>query len=67
MGLENLTVREREIVRLILEEKSSSQISKILGISNKTVESHRKNIYLKSGVKSIVGLVKVAMAHKNQL
>ncbi len=52
------TPREKEIIQLILDEKPSSVIAKELGISERTVETHRKNIYSKSGVTSVVGLVK---------
>lgn len=53
-----LTQRENEVLNLILEEKSNVLIAEELGISEKTVESHRKNIYLKTGSKTVVGLVK---------
>ena len=54
----HLTPREQEVLELILEEKSSSVIAKQLGISERTVETYRKNIYAKAGVKTVVGLVK---------
>ena len=53
-----LTNREKEIADLIYAELTTYEISKKLGISVKTVESHRKNIYLKLNVKTVVGLVK---------
>ena len=56
-----LTPRENQIVGLILQEKSSAAIAKELFISERTVETHRKSIYLKTGVKTVVGLVKMAM------
>lgn len=62
-----LTNRETEIVKLILLEKTSHEISQILHISEKTVESHRKNIYLKTGSKSLVGLVKGMLGNKTKL
>jgi two-component system, NarL family, nitrate/nitrite response regulator NarL len=59
-----LTPREIEILKLIVAEKSNSQIGEALFISERTVESHRKNIYQKTEVQSLVGLVKYAFANK---
>jgi DNA-binding CsgD family transcriptional regulator len=56
-----LSPREVEIVRLIMEEKSSSDISNILQISARTVDTHRKNILRKTGIKTVVGLTKYAI------
>lgn len=64
MTIQDLTPREQEIVRLIVEEKSTHDISELLCISQKTVETHRKNIYLKLGVKNLVGLVKKAIQNQ---
>ena len=57
--LDRLTPREHEVLQLILEEKSSVLIAGELGISERTVETYRKNIYTKTGVKTVVGLVKL--------
>ena len=56
-----LTKREREIVILVAEGKSSQQIASALKISKFTVDTHRKNIHQKLGIKSNTGLVKYAM------
>lgn len=61
-----LTNREIQIVDLILLEKSNARIAKLLGIREKTVESHRKNIYLKTGTRTAVGLVKKILREENQ-
>lgn len=53
-----LTDREKEILQLIAQEKSSEEIADELFISRRTVETHRKNILKKTEVKSIVGLLK---------
>ena len=58
----SLTLREIEIVRLISQEKSNAEIATELFISERTVESHRKNIFTKTGTKTAIGLVKWAMA-----
>lgn len=59
-----LTPREKQVLDLILDEQSNASIATILGISEKTVESHRKNIYLKTGTKTVVGLVKKTLRFK---
>lgn len=59
-----LTTRELEIVRLIAKEYSNKQIAEELFISERTVETHRKNILRKTRVNSIVGLIKYAYANK---
>lgn len=56
-----LSRREKEILKLILDEQSSSQIAKELGISPKTVEGHRANIFAKLNVKNVAGLVKLVI------
>lgn len=56
-----LTSREIEILRLILLEKTTKEISEALFLSEKTVESHRMNLFLKFGVKNVAGLVKKAI------
>jgi two-component system, NarL family, nitrate/nitrite response regulator NarL len=59
-----LTTRELEIVRLIVKEYSNKRIAEELFISERTVETHRKNILRKTRVGSIVGLIKYAYANK---
>lgn len=60
----HLTNREVEIIRLIENENSNKKIADILFISERTVETHRKNIFRKTGTQSIVGLLKYAYEHK---
>jgi DNA-binding CsgD family transcriptional regulator len=60
----SLTPRENQIANLILDEKSNASIAIELCISERTVETHRKSIYSKTGVKTVVGLVKM-MLNKN--
>lgn len=55
-----LSPREIEIIRLIAKEFTTSQISKELFLSEHTVETHRKNIIRKTGVKSVIGLMNYA-------
>jgi len=58
-----LTDREQEIVKLIVKEFSNKQIAEKLFISERTVETHRKNIFRKTNTASLVGLVKFALEH----
>jgi len=60
----HLTNREVEIIRLIEKEYSNKKIADMLFISERTVETHRKNIFRKTGTQSIVGLLKYAYEHK---
>jgi len=56
-----LTEREKEILQLIVHEKTSKEIAAALFLSEKTIESHRANIMLKMEVKNIAGMVKKAI------
>jgi DNA-binding NarL/FixJ family response regulator len=58
-----LTDRELEILKLITKECSNKQIADQLYISERTVETHRKNIFRKTGTTSLVGLIKYAYAN----
>lgn len=57
----NLTKREIEILKLIAEENTNSEIAKQLFISIRTVDTHRRNLLEKLQVKNTVGLVKFAI------
>jgi len=59
-----LTLREREVLQLLLDEEGNRQIGEILNISTRTVETHRKNIMLKLDVKNNIGLIKKALSYK---
>lgn len=58
-----LTAREREVLHLIAKEYSNRNIAEELFISERTVETHRKNIFRKTKTTSIVGLIKFAYAN----
>jgi two-component system, NarL family, nitrate/nitrite response regulator NarL len=60
----HLTEREVEIIRLIEKENSNKQIAETLFISERTVETHRKNIFRKTATSSVIGLVKYAYEHR---
>jgi DNA-binding NarL/FixJ family response regulator len=60
-----LTAREREIVQLLAEGKSSKEVAVSLGISVKTAETHRANIMRKLELHSVSELVRYAV--RNQI
>lgn len=59
-----LTDRELEILKLISEEYSNARIAETLFISERTVETHRKNMLRKTNNKTIVGLLKYALERR---
>lgn len=58
---ESLTVREREVLRLIAEGNSNQQIAVQLGLSRKTVDSHRANAMRKLDLHDVTEVVKYAI------
>ncbi len=56
-----LSFRETEILQLIAEGKTTNQIANVLNVSNKTVETHRKNVMGKLSINNIPGLTKYAV------
>jgi DNA-binding NarL/FixJ family response regulator len=58
---EPLTIRERQIVKLIAEGKSSKEIGELLFISSRTAQHHRANIMKKLNLKKTADLVKYAI------
>ncbi|HWC55002.1 MAG TPA: response regulator transcription factor [Chitinophagaceae bacterium] len=60
----HLTSREIEIIGLIEKEYNNKQIAEALFISERTVETHRKNIFRKTNTNSVIGLVKYAYEHR---
>jgi DNA-binding NarL/FixJ family response regulator len=59
--LPTLTSREREIVQLLAEGKSSKEVASHLNLSLKTVETHRSNIMRKLNLHSVSELVLYAV------
>jgi two-component system response regulator NreC len=56
-----LTAREREVLQLMAEGNSTSQIAHSLCVSVKTVEAHRKQLMNKLGIHNVAGLTKYAI------
>lgn len=61
--LERLSNREREILQLVVEGKSSAEIAAILYLSPKTVETYRSRLMQKLEIHDLPGLVKFAIQH----
>lgn len=61
---EALGIQERRVLRLIAEGKNSKEIGALLGISYKTVQSHRANIMNKLLIRDIASLVRYAISCK---
>jgi DNA-binding NarL/FixJ family response regulator len=59
--IEPLTTREKEIIKLIAEGKSSREIADMLFISNRTVQHHRANVMRKLNLRKTADLVKYAI------
>lgn len=59
-----LTPREREVVQLVAEGKSTKEVAEVLHISAKTAENHRTNIMRKLKVNSATELVRYAIRNK---
>jgi DNA-binding NarL/FixJ family response regulator len=61
-GLDPLTTREKEIVKLIAEGNSGTEIARLLFISVRTVQHHRANILRKLNIKKTADLIKYAIS-----
>jgi DNA-binding NarL/FixJ family response regulator len=59
--LESLSRREREILQLVAQGHSSTQIGKLLSLSPKTVDTYRSRLMQKLGLADVVSLVKFAI------
>lgn len=60
-GLEQLTRREKEVIRLFASSKTNKEIADALSISIRTVETHKSNVMKKINLKTTVDLVKFAI------
>jgi DNA-binding NarL/FixJ family response regulator len=60
----NLTARELQIIECLIKHYSNKQIADELFISERTVETHRKNIYRKTNTKGEASLIQFVKEHK---
>lgn len=58
-----LSRREKDVLRLIMNEKTTQEIAEKLNISFGTVETHRRNMLIKTGARNTVGLVKLVFEY----
>lgn len=61
--LTRLAPREREILQLVAEGKSTAEIAQILPLSPKTVDTYRSRLMTKLGLKDLSALIKFALQH----
>jgi DNA-binding NarL/FixJ family response regulator len=66
-GLNALSLTERKILRLIVENKTSKEISEALSISVRTVDNHRLNICRKLNLHGTNALLRFALENKSSL
>lgn len=62
-----LSKREKEILQLILNELTTNEIAEKLFISFGTVETHRRNMLIKTGARNTAGLVRIALEYELHL
>lgn len=62
-GLRRLTPREREVLDRVALGRSTKEIARALGLSPRTVETHRANLGAKLGTTSVAEMVRLALAH----
>jgi DNA-binding CsgD family transcriptional regulator len=61
---DRLTPRQREILQLLAEGKTSKEVAVVLGVSTKTIETHRANIMKRLDCHSVGELVRYAIRNK---
>jgi len=61
VALEQLTVREKQVLTLVAEGRKSKEVAKLLSISIRTVEHHRANIMKKTEIRNTADLIKYAI------
>jgi two-component system response regulator NreC len=63
-GFDQLTAREREILKLVAEGYTNKAIAETMHVSVKTVEKHRANLTSKLNVQDLAGLIRIALKHR---
>jgi two-component system, NarL family, invasion response regulator UvrY len=62
-GIDALSPRELEVLRLVVAGHRSAEIARSLSVSIKTIDSHRSNMYRKLAIRNTVDLVRIASLH----
>jgi len=66
-GLEDLTPQERRVLKMIAEDHTSKEIAELLGVSYRTIETHRTNICNKLNLHGSHSLLRFAFDHRAEL
>ena len=61
--VDRLSARERQVLQLVVEGRTSSEIAHAIHLSPKSVETYRSRLMLKLGVRDLASLVKFALEH----
>jgi DNA-binding NarL/FixJ family response regulator len=61
--LARLSARERQVLKLVVEGKTSGEIAALLGLSPKSIDTYRSRMMLKLGIEDVPSLVKFAIRH----
>ena len=61
--IQRLSPREREVLQLVVEGKTSAEIARVMLLSPKTVDTYRSRLMVKLGVRDVPALVKLAILH----
>ncbi len=61
--LERLSGRERQVLNLVVEGRTSSEIAGLLGLSSKSIDTYRSRLMVKLGIDDLPALVKFAIRH----
>ena len=61
--LDSLSTRERQVLQLVVEGKTSSEIAHMVHLSPKSVQTYRSRLMMKLGVRDVPSLVKFALEH----
>jgi DNA-binding NarL/FixJ family response regulator len=59
--LERLSAREMEVLKLVVDGKSSNQVATLLGLSPKSIDTYRSRLMTKLDIENLPGLVKFAV------
>lgn len=59
-----LSQREIEVLKLLCEQNTNREIAEILKLSPRTIDTYRENIFIKTGAKNIVGIVRYAISNR---
>jgi len=63
-GFDQLSAREREVLKLVAEGYTNKAIAEMMHVSIKTVEKHRANVMTKLNIQDLAGLIRVALKHR---